>query len=42
VVKKNCPGKSIFHFKMCTHKFMLTFVGATKVEEIEIPGIPLT
>ncbi|GAU51524.1 hypothetical protein TSUD_413880 [Trifolium subterraneum] len=29
-------------FKMTAHKFRLTFVGATKADEVEIPGIPLT
>ncbi|WJX68256.1 hypothetical protein P8452_52644 [Trifolium repens] len=29
-------------YKMTTHKFRLTLVGATKIEEAEIPDIPLT
>ncbi|XP_045789228.1 uncharacterized protein LOC123884216 isoform X5 [Trifolium pratense] len=29
-------------FKMTTHKFRLTFVGATRVDEAHIPGIPKT
>jgi hypothetical protein len=29
-------------YKMTTHKFRLTLVGATMIEEAEIPDIPLT
>ncbi|MCH82303.1 replication protein A 70 kDa DNA-binding subunit C-like, partial [Trifolium medium] len=29
-------------FKMSPHKFRLTFVGATRVDEVEIPGMPKT
>jgi hypothetical protein len=34
-------GNNDFQYKMTEHKCKLTFVGATRVDELEIPDIPM-